>query len=228
MTEHRIADEERRVVIAGGHGKIAQHLAYLLAGHGDRPIALIRNAAHEPAVRTLGAFPVVLDLESAGVDEVAVALEGADVAVFAAGAGPGSGIDRKDTVDRAGAVLLAEAAERAGVRRFIQISAMGAGDAVPADTDEVFAAYLRAKTAAEEDLRARGSLDWTILRPGLLTDDDPTGEVLLEEPPVARGAVPRADVAAVIEALIDAPASIGKTLVLTSGSQSIRSAVNAL
>ena len=142
MTEHRSVDE-RRVVIAGGHGKIAQHLTYLLAGHGDRPVALIRNSAHEGAVRTLGAFPVVIDLESSTVEEVAKVLDGADVAVFAAGAGPGSSIERKDSVDRAAAVLLADAAEKAGVRRFIQISAMGAGDEIPENTDEVFAAYLR-------------------------------------------------------------------------------------
>ncbi|MDI9916639.1 NAD(P)H-binding protein [Rhodococcus sp. IEGM 1379] len=227
MTEHRSVDE-RRVAIAGGHGKIAQHLTFLLAGHGDRPIALIRNPAHEGAVRTLGAFPVVVDLESATVDEVAKVLAGSDVAVFAAGAGPGSGISRKDTVDRAAAILFADAAEKAGVRRFIQISAMGAGEPAPAGTDDVFASYLEAKTAAEEDLRGRTKLDWTILRPGLLTDDDPSGEVTLAEPPVSRGAVTRADVAAVIEALIDAPASIGKTLVLTSGPDLIRDAVDAL
>ncbi|MFF1943821.1 SDR family oxidoreductase [Rhodococcus qingshengii] len=227
MTEHRSVDE-RRVVIAGGHGKIAQHLTYLLAGHGDRPVALIRNSAHEGAVRTLGAFPVVIDLESSTVEEVAKVLDGADVAVFAAGAGPGSSIERKDSVDRAAAVLLADAAEKARVRRFIQISAMGAGDEIPENTDEVFAAYLRAKTAAEEDLKTRTSLDWTILRPGLLTDDDPTGEVLLAEPPVDRGSVPRADVAAVIEALIDAPSSVGKILVLTSGPHTIREAIEGL
>lgn len=227
MTEHRSVDE-RRVVIAGGHGKIAQHLTYLLAGHGDRPVALIRNSAHDGAVRTLGAFPVVIDLESSTVEEVAKVLDGADVAVFAAGAGPGSSIERKDSVDRAAAVLLADAAEKAGVRRFIQISAMGAGDEIPENTDEVFAAYLRAKTAAEEDLKTRTSLDWTILRPGLLTDDDPTGEVLLAEPPVDRGSVPRADVAAVIEALIDAPSSVGKILVLTSGPHTIREAIEGL
>ncbi len=134
MTEHGSMDE-RRVVIAGGHGKIAQHLTYLLAGHGDGLVALIRNSAHEGAVRTLGAFPVVIDLESSTVEEVAKVLDGADVAVFAAGAGPGSSIERKDSVDRAAAVLLADAAEKAGVRRFIQISAMGAGDEIPENTD---------------------------------------------------------------------------------------------
>ncbi|MGC0362748.1 nucleoside-diphosphate-sugar epimerase [Rhodococcus sp. 27YEA15] len=227
MTEHRSVGE-RRVVIAGGHGKIAQHLIYLLAGHGDRPVALIRNRAHEGAVRTLGAYPVVTDLESATVDELAKVLEGADVVVFAAGAGPGSGVARKDTVDRAGAVLVADAAEKAGVRRFIQIGSIGAGEPIPDGTDEVFAAYLVAKTAAEEDLRARSALDWTIVRPGALTDEDPIGEVSLSEPPLARGSVPRADVAAVIEALIDAPSSVGKTLVLTSGPRSIAEAVGAL
>ncbi|CAM2782553.1 NAD(P)-binding oxidoreductase [Prescottella defluvii] len=224
----------RRIVIAGGHGKIARHLTKLLTASGDRAVALIRNPDHEGPVRALGALPEIVDLERATVDEVAAVLHDADAVVFAAGAGPGSGAARKDTVDRGAAVLLADAAERAGVRRFVQISSFGAGEPVPPGTDAVFAAYLEAKTAAEDDLRRREGLDWTILRPGGLTDDDPTGEVTLTEPPLDRGTVPRADVAAVIAALLepgadgDAPRAVRRTLMLTKGSIPIRDAVAAL
>lgn len=225
---------ERRVVIAGGHGKIARHLTKLLTASGDRALGLIRNPDHEGPVRALGALPVIVDLEQATVDEVAEILRGADAVVFAAGAGPGSGAARKDSVDRGASVLLADAAERAGVRRFVQISSFGAGEPIPPDTDEVFAAYLTAKTAAEEDLRRRDGLDWTILRPGGLTDDEPTGEVTLTEPPLDRGTVPRADVAAVIAALLASgengrtPRGVGRTLMLTEGSIPIQDAVAAL
>ena len=108
---------------------------------------------------------MVLDLERANARDVAEAIAGADAVVFAAGAGPGSGIARKDTVDRAAAALLADGAEQAGVRRYVLVSSMGAGAPPPPGTDEVFAAYLVAKRAAELDLRTR-DLDWTILRPG--------------------------------------------------------------
>lgn len=225
---------ERRVVIAGGHGKIARHLIKLLTASGDLAVALIRNPNHEGPVRALGAYPEIVDLENASVDEVADLLRGADAVVFAAGAGPGSGVARKDTVDRGAAVLTADAAERAGVRRYVQISSFGAGEPIPEGTDETFAAYLVAKTAAEEDLRRRDGLDWTILRPGGLTDDEPTGEVTLTEPPLERGTVSRADVAAVVAALLEpgrddgAPRAVGRTLMLTEGSIPIRDAVAAL
>lgn len=225
---------DRRVVIAGGHGKIARYLIKELTASGDRAVALIRNPDHEGPVRALGALPVVLDLEHASVDEVADVVRGADAVVFAAGAGPGSGAARKDTVDRGASVLMADAAERAGVRRFVQISSFGAGEPIPDGTDEVFAAYLAAKTAAEDDLRRRDGLDWTILRPGGLTDDDPTGEVALAEPPLERGTVPRGDVAAVIAALLapvgdgGPPRAVGRTLMLTEGSFSVEDAVAAL
>ena len=116
-----------RIVIAGGHGKIALLLERLLAERGDQAIGLIRNPAHVADVRKAGAEAVVCDLEAASAGDVAVLLSGADAVVFAAGAGAGSGAPRKDSVDRAASVLMADAAERAGVRRFVQVSSMGAG-----------------------------------------------------------------------------------------------------
>ena len=216
-----------RVVIAGGHGKIALLLERLLAGRGDQAVGLIRNPAHVADVRTAGGEAVVCDLETASAEEVAALLSGADAVVFAAGAGPGSGVPRKDSVDRAASVLLAGAAERAGVHRFVQISSMGAGQPPRPGSDEVWAAYITAKTAAEDDLRAR-DLDWTILRPGSLTDTPATGQVRLAPPPVPAGTVPRADVAAVIAALLDHPGTRHQVLELVGGDSPVAAAVHSI
>lgn len=214
-----------RVVIAGGHGKIALRLERLLADRGDQPVGLIRNPDHAADVRAAGADTVICDLEHAGLQEAAVAVEGADAVVFAAGAGPGSGAARKDTMDRAGAVLFAEAAERARVRRYLLISSMGLDRVDQLPPDDVFAAYLRAKAASEDDLRRR-DLEWTILRPGRLTDDPGTGRVRLART-VPRGAVTRQDVAAVVVALLGVPESAGLTLELVGGDTAIPDAVAA-
>ncbi|WP_280371723.1 SDR family oxidoreductase [Nocardia wallacei] len=216
-----------RIVIAGGHGKIALLLAGLLTRRGDEVASLIRNPAHAEEVAATGAEPVVLDLENSTADAVAAVLAGADAAVFAAGAGPGSTAERKYTVDRDGSILLATAAEQTKATRFVQISTMGAGKPPTPDRDAVWAAYIDAKTQAEDDLRARG-LDWTVLRPGRLTDEPATGEVSLVEPPSDYGAVPRADVAAVIAELLAAPNTAGKTLELVSGGTAIAAAVAAI
>ena len=216
-----------RVVIAGGHGKIALLLERFLAERGDQAVGLIRNPAQTADVQKAGAEAVICDLEAASVDDVAVLLSGAAAVVFAAGAGPGSGAPRKDSVDRAASVLMADAAERAGVRRFVQVSSMGAGQPPRSGTDEVWAAYIAAKTAAEADLRAR-DLDWIIVRPGGLTDTPATGRVRLAPPPVPRGTVPRADVAAVIAALLDNPGTRHQTLELVSGDSSVAAAVHGI
>lgn len=208
-----------RVVIAGGHGRIALWVERLLAARGDCATALVRNPDHFADVVDAGAVPVHCDLEATDVASVAEFLNGADAALFAAGAGPGSGVARKDTVDRAASALLASAAERAGVRRVIQISATDLGRTTG---DEVFDAYLAAKAAAEDDLRHR-DLDWTILRPGRLTDDEPTGLVRLSETPLW-GTVPRADVAAVVLALLDRPATARRTYELIAGDTPIADA----
>ncbi|SFP87992.1 NAD(P)H-binding [Amycolatopsis arida] len=216
-----------RVVIAGGHGKIALRLEKLLAANGDVAVGIIRNVEHAAELRDVSAEPAVVDLEATTVDEVAEVLDGADVAVFAAGAGPGSGLARKETVDHAAAVLFADAAERAGVRRHVQVSAMGLDRADDPATDEVFAAYLRAKAAAEADLRSR-DLEWTILRPGRLTDEPGTGMVHLTEH-VEPGEVPRDDVAAVLMAVVaDESVTVRRTLELTSGNTPIDEALGRL
>jgi nucleoside-diphosphate-sugar epimerase len=214
-----------RTVIAGGHGQIALRLEQLLAGRGDTVAGLIRDPDQSDDLRATGAEPVVCDLESASPDEVARHLEGADAAVFAAGAGPGSGTARKETVDRDAAVLFADAAERAGVRRFLVVSAMRVDEAPPPEMDPVFASYLRAKGAADAAVRARTALDWTILRPGRLTDTPGTGLVQLAER-TERGDITRDDVAAVLCALLDEPRTAGLTLELINGTAPIPAAVS--
>ncbi|MEU7924334.1 NAD(P)-binding oxidoreductase [Micromonospora sp. NPDC049107] len=214
-----------RVVIAGGHGKIALLVQQHLTGRGDAAVGLIRNPDHVDDLRAVGATPVLCDLEHADVDEVAAHLHDADAVIFAAGAGPGSGAARKDTVDRAAAALLADAATRAGVHRYLLVSSMGVDRPLAAGTDDVWAAYLRAKRAAEDDLRGR-DLAWTILRPGRLTDDEPAGHVTLT-PHVGRGAISRADVALVLAALLDEPRTAGATLELVDGPTPIADAIHA-
>src|SRR5208282_5206887 len=216
-----------RIVIAGGHGKIALLLERLLAERGDQAVGLIRDPAHVADVRKAGAEAFICDLETASADDVMVLLSGADAVIFAAGAGPGSGAPRKDSVDRAASVLMADAAERAGVRRFVQISSMGAGRPPRPGADEVWAAYITAKTAAEADLRAR-DLDWTILRPGGLTDTPATGKVRLAAPPFPGGTVSRADVAVVIAALLDNPGTRHQTLELVGGDSPVAAAVRSI
>jgi uncharacterized protein YbjT (DUF2867 family) len=216
-----------RVVIAGGHGKIALILERLLSQRGDSVAGFIRNPAQVADLEAAGAEALVVDLEKASVDDVAAHLHGADAVVFAAGAGPGSGAARKETVDRDAAILLADAAEAAGVRRYLMISAMGADiEAVESARDPVFATYLRAKAVADEAVRARAGLDTTIVRPGLLTNDSGTGRVTIADS-TGPGNIPRADVAAVLAALLDAPDTGGQTLEVISGDTPIADAVAA-
>ncbi|MGW1889324.1 SDR family oxidoreductase [Streptomyces sp. NPDC002004] len=214
-----------RIVIAGGHGQIALRLERLLAAREDEVAGFIRRAEQAEDLRAAGAEPIVCDLESASVEEVAERLEGADAVVFAAGAGPGSGTSRKETVDLGAAVLVADAAVRSGVRRYVVVSSRGAD--ANHEGDEVFDVYLRAKGRADDRVRSKAELDWTILRPGSLTNDPGTGHVRLEAS-AGPGSVTRDDVAAVLAEIIDTPATAGLTLELISGSTPISVAVKAV
>lgn len=218
-----------RIVLAGAHGQVARRLGRLLSGRGDTVVGIVRNPAHTDDLRADGVQPVVLDLEQAGVDEVAAVVSGADAVVFAAGAGPGSGAARKRTVDEGAAVLLADAAERAGVRRYVLLSSMGVEQAragTPQDMDPTFAAYLQAKLAAEDAIAPRPGLGTVVLRPGRLTDEPGTGRVTLASG-VEYGEVPRDDVAAVLAALLDAEKADG-VVELVGGSTPVAQAVAAL
>ena len=213
-----------RVAIAGGHGRIALRLAKVLSERGDEVVALIRNPDHADDVRQAGAEHAVVDLEHASEDEVAQAIAGCDAVVFSAGAGPGSGPARKETMDYGGAVKLIAAAKHARIRRYVIVSSMGANP--DASGNDTFSVYLRAKGRADEAVRSSG-LDATVVRPGGLTNDPGTGRVSLGES-VRRGQVSRDDVAAVLAAVLDSPNTIGKTVDLIGGNTPVAEAVAAI
>jgi uncharacterized protein YbjT (DUF2867 family) len=210
------------VTIAGAHGQIALRLARLLAARGDRVTGLIRNPDHTAGVREAGASPVVCDLEQASVEEIAAVITGTDAVVFAAGGGPGSGAARKLTMDRDGAVKLLGAATAAGVARYLMVSATGAEN--PPDGDGVFDVYLQAKAAADAAVAA-SDRNWTIVRPGGLTNDAGTGHVRLGEAPFS-GPVPRDDVASVLAELLGDQRSDGRIHYLSSGPELIGPALD--
>jgi uncharacterized protein YbjT (DUF2867 family) len=211
-----------RVTIAGAHGKIAMRLSRQLSARGHQVVGLIRNPDHADDVSSTGAQPVVCDLEQASADDVAAAVEGAEVVVFAAGAGPGSGADRKLTMDRDGAVKLLTASETSR-SRYVMVSAVGAED--PPDGDDVFSVYLRAKAEADAAVMA-SDRDWTIVRPGGLTDDPGTGRVRVDTDPF-RGQVPRDDVAGLLAAVINSDAAAGRVLYVNGGEDPIDQALAA-
>jgi nucleoside-diphosphate-sugar epimerase len=211
-----------RVVIAGGHGKIALLLTPRLRDRGAEVVSLIRNPDHADDVRAAGGEPVVCDLERATAPEIAGAIGTADAVVFAAGAGPGSGNERKLTMDRDGAIKLLTAARSMSALRFLIISSVGAES--PPDGDDTFSVYLRAKAAADAAV-AESDRQWTIIRPGALTDDAGTGSVRVSPEPF-RGEIPRDDVAAVIEALLSEPRAAGLVLYVNGGGQPIERAVS--
>jgi uncharacterized protein YbjT (DUF2867 family) len=217
-------EDDMDVAIAGGHGQIARHLSRMLSERGDRVRGLIRNEAQADDLLAVGAQPVVVDLEQATAAEIAAAIKGTDAVVFAAGAGPGSGAARKETVDHAAAVKLLEAAQIAGAQRYIIISSMGADD--PPSRDDVFSVYLRAKARADQAVM-ESDRAWTVVRPGRLTNDPGTGRVALARH-VERGQVPREDVAAVIVAALDDDRTIGKVFEVVSGDSEIGWALSNL
>ena len=209
------------VVIVGGHGKVARRLARLLVALGDRVRGVIRNPAQVDDLRADGSEPVCCDLEHAGVEDVAEAIRGADAVVFAAGAGPGSGAERKLAIDRDGAIKLLHAARAADVERYVMVSSIGAED--PPDGDEVFAVYLRAKAEADRGLMASDRA-WTVVRPVWLQDEQGTGRVRLAGEPL-EGEVPRDDVAGVLAAVIHEPRATRRVLYVSAGDQPIEQAL---
>jgi len=214
-----------RVVVVGGHGKIARLLAPLLLARGDVVVPLVRRPEHADELAALGAQPALLDIEASDADDFAVVTTRADAVVFAAGAGPDGRADRKRTVDLEGSLKAQEGARLAGVRRFVQVSAIGVDEPITDDMRAVWAAYVVAKRDADEALRASG-LAWTILRPGGLTDEAGTGRIMLGEH-VPRTTVPRADVAAVIAAVLLDDATVGLQWELVAGDTPIADALAA-
>jgi nucleoside-diphosphate-sugar epimerase len=210
------------VAIAGAHGKIALRLTRLLVAEDDRVIGLIRNPDHATEVSQAGATPVICDLEQANAEGIATAIDGADAVVFAAGAGPGSGAARKLSLDRDGAIKLLQAAAAAGAPRYLIVSSTGTE--APPDGDGVFEVYLRAKAEADAAVAA-SDREWTIVRPGRLTENQGTGQVRIDATSF-RGSVPRDDVAGVLAHLLSDSRSSGRILYVSSGRQSIEQALD--
>ncbi|MDF1602473.1 SDR family oxidoreductase [Nocardioides sp. YIM 152315] len=212
-----------RIAIVGGHGQVARQLIPELRRTGHDVVALVRREAYRADLEDLGAEVRLLDIETQDASAFAAAFAGCDAVVFAAGGGPDGNIERKRTVDLEGSLKSIEGARSAGIRRFVQVSAIGVDDALPPDTGDVWRAYVEAKRDADAALRSSG-LDWTIVRPGRLTDDAGTGLVSLG-PDVVRGDVTRADVATVLAATLDAPAAIGQQWNLVNGDVAVRDAI---
>jgi nucleoside-diphosphate-sugar epimerase len=212
------------VAIAGGHGKIALQLTRRLSARGEAVVGLIRKAEHDDDIRAAGGQPVLCDLETASVPEIATAIAGASAVVFAAGAGPGSSAERKLTVDRDGAIKLRDAAVAAGVPRYVIVSSVGAEN--PPEDDDVFSVYLRAKAEADAALQA-SDREWTIVRPGRLTDESGTGRVRVDLEPF-RGEIPRADVAAALDELLMRALAVRRILYLNGGETDVTQALDAI
>jgi uncharacterized protein YbjT (DUF2867 family) len=209
------------VVVVGGHGKVALRLLALLAERGDRAHGVIRNPDQAGDLTSRGAEAVICDVES---EELTDAVSGADAVVFAAGAGPGSGAERKRTVDLGGAVKLIEAAKANGIERYVIVSAIGANR--PENWSEQMRPYYEAKAAADEAV-AESGLAHTIVRPGSLTDEPGQGLVAVGDS-VPGGKVSRDDVAAVLAETLLAENTIGKAFDLVGGEDPVAEAIRAL
>ncbi|MCR6030851.1 NAD(P)H-binding protein [Nocardioides sp. zg-579] len=212
-----------RIAIVGGHGKVAQHLITTLVTRGHTPVALVRKEEYRDELEAKGAVVRLLDIEQQDAAAFAAAFEGCHAVVFAAGGGPDGNIERKRTVDLGGSLKSIEGAQKAGIERFVQVSAIGVDAPLPDDTEDVWKAYVEAKRDADAALRDSG-LQWTIIRPGGLTDDPGTGLVTLAES-VEPGQVTRSDVAAVLAVCLDEDRSIGKQWELVGGDTPIADAV---
>ena len=215
-----------RVLIAGAHGKTAMRLTRMLVAEDHEVRGLVRKEEQTGEVEADGAEPVLVDLEAEEVGgAIGRAVEGCDAIVFAAGAGPGSGAERKETMDYGGAAKLVEAAEDRGVRRYLMLSAMGAAD--PEEGPEGMRPYLRAKARADERL-AQSGLDYTIIRPGGLTEDEGTGHIDAAENLGRRGEIPREDVASTFAAALQDHDTYRKTFDILSGDTPIPEALARL
>lgn len=212
-----------QIAIVGGNGKVARHVITQLVTHGHQPVALVRNPTYQHDLEQLGAHVRMLDIEQDGVEKYAEAFSECDAVVFSAGGGPDGNIERKRTVDLGGSLASIEAARQAGIDRFVQISAINVDRPVPDSAEPVWKAYVEAKRDADIALRESG-LDWTILRPGRLTDDPGTGLVALGDS-LGRGDIPRADVAAVVVAALENPSSTGRQWDLVGGQTPVDEAV---
>jgi len=201
-----------RVIVIGGHGKVALHLTRILTERGDEVSSVFRNPDHSDDVAVTGARPVVADIERLDTNALASLLAGHDAVVFSAGAGGGNPT-RTYAVDRDAAIRVIDAAAQAGVRRFVMVSYFGAGPDHGVAHDDSFFPYAEAKAAADAHLRA-SDLDWTVLGPGRLTLEPATGRIALGK---GKGEVSRADVALVVAAALEDDSTIRRTIEFNNG-----------
>src|SRR3712207_4780551 len=215
-----------RVLVAGAHGKTAWRLVRMLAKDGHEVRGLVRKEEQMPDVEADDAEPVLVDLEEAELEgAVGRAVEGCDAIIFAAGAGPGSGAARKETMDYGGAVKLVEAAQKRGVRRYLMLSSMGAGN--PEGGSEAMQPYLFAKARADERL-TKSDLHYTIIRPGGLTNEGGTGRIDAAQSLGRRGQISRDDVARTFADALEMRNTYGKTFEILAGDTPIREALERL
>lgn len=210
-----------RILLIGGHGKIALLLEPQLAERGDHVTAVIRNADHEADVSAAGATPLLADVQAFDLDQLTNLVSGNDAVVFAAGAG-GASTERTYAVDRDAAIRSIDAAVASGVKRYVMVSYFGAGPDHGVPPENSFFAYAEAKAAADEHLRASG-LDWTIVAPSTLTLDEPTGRIDVDA--AEASSVARADVASVIAAVLADDSTIERTIRFNTGEVVIDEAV---
>ncbi|AYD90579.1 NAD-dependent epimerase/dehydratase family protein [Actinomyces sp. 2119] len=216
-----------RIVIVGGHGKVALLTAPLLVEAGHEVLSLIRNPDHAEEVSATGALPVVLSVEEASTEQLTQAFAGARAVVWSAGAGGKGGPARTDAVDRAAALRSMDAAAAAGATRYVMVSFITAYGEVP--EDHPLRAYAVAKIAADRHLQST-DLEWTILGPGGLTAQEPSGRITVErvggdDQSGASALTSRGNVARVIAAVLDEPRSVGRVIPFHDGDTPIAQAV---
>ncbi len=210
-----------RIILFGGHGKIALLAEPILAGRGDSVTAVIRNPEHADDVRAAGAEPLVADVEQLDVAALATLIEGHDAVVWSAGAGGGNP-DRTRAVDRDAAIRTMDAAERAGAKRYVMVSYFGSSPEHGVDPENSFFPYAEAKAVADEHLRASG-LDWTVLGPSTLTLGEASG--LIDADTAEPGSVSRANVARVIAAALADDGTIRRTIRFNDGGTPVAEAL---
>lgn len=215
-----------KVLVVGANGQIGKHVITYMKNHEQIDAkAMIRDESQAAFFTEANAEVVVCDLED-DIPAIVKAAEGCDAIVFTAGSGPHTGKDKTLMVDLDGAVKTMEAAKLAGITRYIMISSFDTTRAAIQEASESFAPYVVAKHYADEWLRAT-NLDYTIIHPGALTNDEPTGKVNAAET-VERNEIPRADVAQVILAVLEDDRTIGKEFQVVKGDVDVKEAIRCL
>ncbi len=213
-----------KVLVVGANGKIGKKLVDLLQNENKHAVrAMVRSEEQSEAYANKGIETVLANLEGS-VDELAEAMKGCDAIVFTAGSGGSTGADKTLLIDLDGAVKTVEAAEKVGIDRFIMVSALQAHKRE--NWNEHILPYYVAKHYADRMLLA-SNLNYTIIRPGGLTDETATGRIQLGEN-LTRGFIPRGDVAKVIAASLDDSRTYKRSFDLVSGEEQLPEAFNQL